>query len=308
MRQRCQTAAAMVGLVALVLCWPAMASAQGPTSKEGIIQHNAVAPARTFACGVGFTATTVGVSDHGNIARFESPAGAANQHIFQGGFEVCYTHPTFGPLSHRDFGSTESAGWGAPFIAQPNGPSTFPLIITRLAPGGLVSVQREINGNTFTGAVTAGNPTFDGTNGNGVGCDSLQECGNCGNRTIHVITRIFNHTGVTLTGVGYQEFSDFDIQATAADDFFVRTDDSILAVHGAGSEDARKGMLLQTIVLAAVADAFPLGGTPTGCATTFGVATPTALGDFEGRLRLFGSTVAPGGNTGNTFRVHYRRF
>jgi hypothetical protein len=316
MTRRYGSVGTVLGLftLTLLLVWPALGLAGDNNTPGAGTDSSAIF--RTYSGGAGFSFTSVSVSAHGNIIAFNSPAGAGNEHIrsgaFRSGYEVCYTVPGVGFFAFNDFGDTESAGWLALAISEPSGVGRFPLIIERTTPDGRARVLRRITGNSFVGPAFGG--TYD-TDFDGVGCGSLAECGNLGNRTIHVLTTVTNLTGGTLSGVAYQEVADFDISRStdgslgSASDIFVRTDDSVLAVDGTGSEDLRKGMLLQSLVLPALGDAFAFAGTPTGCSSTFGVATPTAPGDFEARVLMgFGDIPPFGGSTGSNFRVHYRRF
>lgn len=268
---------------------------------------------QVFACGTGTTATTVGVSAHGNIVRFESPAGI--EHLFGGastrsGYKLCYS--SGGPFTAAfDFGGTEG-GWGAAApVSQPNGPNTFPLEISRTTADGSVTLTRRITGNSFVGPAPTGG-TFDTGNFNGVGCDSLEECGNCTNRTIHVLTRLTNHTGAPLT-VRIVELADFQISATATNDRFIRTTDSVAAfedLSDAGADTASRGMLVQTLIVPALTGVQPSGGfgTPgvSDCAIAT-VATPTAPGNFEGALSQE-LVIGPGSTISNSIRLHYRRY
>jgi hypothetical protein len=267
-----------------------------------------------FACGGSgsFSETIVGVSRLGNITEFTSPTGA--EHIagapLRSGYQVCYATGPSGPyFTSFDFGATQ-AGWGGNVIvSQPNGPNTFPLEIARTTTDGKVRITRRFTGNSFVVPVPAGN-ILD-LNGDGQACSTMQECGNCSNRTVHVMTKVENLTGGSLFDVAVVELVDLDIGGTAGDDRFVRTSDSVFAyedLSDAGGGE-RAGLLLQGLVLPTVTGVLPSGayGAPADCAIG-SVASPTTPGNFEALLRQGFGLLGPGSSTGSSVRTHYRRF
>jgi len=275
----------------------------------------AVPSSQVFSCGASpFTQTRIGVTGHGNVAQFNSPALSGSEHIAsvstRSGYQVCYATGVGGPfLTAFDFTGAESGWAGGVTIAQPNGPSTFPLEITRTTADGRIRVTRRFTGNSFVAAVPAGN-SLDG-NGDGQACSNLDECGNCTNRSLHVLTRVTNLTAGNLFNVNVVELVNFDIDGTAGNDRFIRTQDGVFAyedLSDGGSGD-RAGMLLQSLVMPAVTQVFGAAGytAPSNCVAA-SVATPTAPGDFESLLKQSFGTLAPGANTGNNIRSHYRRF
>jgi hypothetical protein len=265
-------------------------------------------PLRLFSCGTGFTATTIGISDRGNVMRFSSPGPSGHEHLTaRSGYKLCYATTSGGPIITAFDVGTAQGGWDEGVtVSQPGGPGTFPLEITRTTADGKVQITRRFTGNSFV--ATGG--LFD-LNGDGVSCSTLAECGNCANRTLHVLTRINNLTAGTLFSVDLVEVANFDIEATAGGDRFARTADGVLAFEdGHDSGGNAHGMLLQALILPAAPRVFAAGGYAEAGATCSqaGMATPTAPGDFEAVLEIPFGSVGPGSNTGSNIRAHYRRF
>ncbi|MGH7845296.1 MAG: hypothetical protein ACREQW_09015 [Candidatus Binatia bacterium] len=274
-----------------------------------------IPPSQIFSCGSAtFTQTRFGVSNHGNIAQFNSPGLTGNEHILndepRSGYQVCYATGAGGPFfTSYDFGVDE-AGWaGAVTVSQPNGFGTFPLEITRTTADGRARILRRFTGNSFVAPVPFGN-TLD-LNGDGQACSTMEECGNCTNRTVHVLTRVTNLTGSSLFNVALTEMVDFNLSGSPAGDRFVRTQDGVFGYKDVSDSvtGGEHGMLLQTLIIPAASGVFGAGSysAPSDCAVS-SVATPTGPGDFEAVLRETFGTLGPGGNTGNDIRTHYRRF
>jgi hypothetical protein len=307
---------AMQGLaavaVAALLAWPVTALAEQPI----IAPHSTIPAGQTFSCGAGFTFLSVGVSGHGNISRFESPAG--KEHYFAGdprsGYQVCYSgNAAFVP--RFDFGSTEG-GLGAAVTVQPSGPGTFPLEITRTTSDGQITITRRITGNSF---VAAGG-LFD-LNGDGVSCSTLAECGNCTNRTVHVVTRVKNNTIVSKT-VGIVELVDVDIAGGSGTERGLQTADSVTLMQDEDDAGTNPyGLLLQSLITlpSSGSGIWPYGGyfetassgPPFDCLASVTdlpkLATPTTAGDREMVLMQFVTVPAGATNTGSV-RIHHRRY
>jgi hypothetical protein len=95
----------------------------------------------THSCGSGNSFFKIGISDHGNLVRLESPSGVVHLSANEG-YVICDNTPPFGEfVDGYDAGAVES-GCGAPTIVQPNGPNTLPLTITRLC-GGCIEFKQE---------------------------------------------------------------------------------------------------------------------------------------------------------------------
>ncbi len=317
-------ALAIISISAL-LAWPSSGMAQ----QEGVIESASIPPAQSFSCGVGgpaFSQTSFGISDHANVAQFNSPG--SHEHIVVGavrsGYQVCY-RPCVGFVcgpffTAFDAGAGEGVGFSPPLAPgafglvpprQPNGPNTFPLTICRETTDGRAVVCRRFTGNSFVAPVPPGNPLD--LNGDGVACDTLNECGNCTNRTVHVLTTVHNISGESFFLLRVAELVNFNIDGSTGDDRAVKSTDSVSIYEddsdAAGMGNTAFGMLVQTLIQPADTQVFPVGGYvfPDSCIQG-GVVTPTAIGDWEAYLMQEIVSLAPGANTGNSIRIHYRRW
>ncbi len=294
--------------VAALLAWPTGVGAQG-TNNSPVVQSTVVPAAQVFSCGAGASFLSVGISTHGNVSQFQSPAG--KEHINVGGnasgYQICKS--TGGAFSSSsDFGGFAEIGFGAAAVVQPNGPNTFPLEITRTTTDGQITMTRRITGNSF---VAAGG-LFD-LNGDGVSCSTLAECGNCTNRTIHVLTRVTNNTPSVMT-VRYIEGVDFDISGSFGNERASRTNHSVIAwedLSDASADADAHGMLMQ-MLLPLATDTTSVDGTfhlvaPDADCTVAGIATPTGPSD-TGQYVMQQRVIAPFSTDTGSLRVHLRRF
>ena len=224
----------------------------------------------TFAIGT----LTYCVSEHGNIARFSSPA-AAPEHIRIGvireGYAVCAaTAAGAAPAISYDSANAE-AGWQAAVtIVQPNGANTLPLCITRRTLGNL----------------------------------EVQQCFShiANEREVDITMTVRNLSGATRYNVMMDRYFDGDIAADPGDDRYTRSTDAVWGEDG-----------IHTLVLANISGlAYPhtaavhtFGGFLANACNQASVATPTAAGDFVGRVSYqFGNLVA---NAVRSVRVQYRK-
>ena len=129
------------GAVALApLAGVGRTAAQEPRTNAPFSCHNS---------GSGATALNVCVSQHGNLVKFEAPAGVDHigpQNLFKDGYAVCTGNlPTTPNVSHGyDTGGVE-AGFGAATVIQPNGPNTLPLTIVRDTTNGIFSLTQKFS-------------------------------------------------------------------------------------------------------------------------------------------------------------------
>jgi hypothetical protein len=118
-------------------------AAQEPLSTAPYSCHNK---------GSGASAFNVCVSAHGNLVKFETPAGVDHigiGNVFKDGYAICTgSLPTIPNVSHGyDTGGIE-AGFGAATIVQPNGPNTFPLTIVRQTTNGIFELSQKFTLDT----------------------------------------------------------------------------------------------------------------------------------------------------------------
>jgi len=261
---------------------------------------------RTYSCGGGSRFTSFTISSAGNVLTITSPAGVTHNWDDHSGYQVCYTVAGVGELRAYDLGFHGETNFGAPAVLSGCVGSTFPCEITRVTSDGRVRVTRRFTGNSFVGPVPAGNTTYDSVNANGQGCDVLGECGNCTNRTLHVVTRVHNLTGSTLGDVDVIDMTSWAMDGTVDGDIADRTADSVTARE-------TNGLLLQALIpnasteTAITANETSLVG-GVACSGPISIATPTAAGNFEGVLFQHFGDLGAGANTGNNIRTHYRRY
>ena len=222
----------------------------------------------TFAIGT----ITYCVSEHGNIVRFTSPA-AAPEHIRIGvireGYAVCSSAVAGGAQQvSYDSGNVE-AGWQAAVTITQPVPNALPLCITRRTTSNI----------------------------------ELQQCfsHNANEKEVVVTMTVRNVSGATRFNVMMDRYFDGDIAGDAGDDRYTRSAD---AVWG---EDGQHALVLRDINgLAAPAHSTAVhtfGGFVAASCGQASVATPTANGDFVGRLSYrFGNLVA---NAVRSVRVQY---
>jgi len=224
----------------------------------------------TFAIGT----VTYCVSEHGNIARFTSPA-AAPEHIRVGvireGYAVCAANAVgAAPVVAYDSANVE-AGWQVPVtISQPNGPNTLPLCITRRTTGNL----------------------------------ELQQCFShiTNEREVDITMTLRNLSGATRYNVMMDRYFDGDIAADPADDRYARSFDAVWGSDGLYSLALAD---INGTAFAHTTAVHTFVGFLANACNQASVATPTGVGDFVGRLSYqFGTLTA---NAARSVRVQYRK-
>src|SRR5581483_6781594 len=164
-----------IGVLTAALVVTASALSRSSSSpKQGRGPDHATPTAFTFTGGT----TTVGVSIHGNINQFESPAGY--EHIGVGslseGYVVCYTGPG-GAVQGFDTGDDDNGVFGTETIVG-------------------TSITRSTNGPSGDGGALRLKQTFSYT--------SLS-------RTLQIQNLLTNVSGVSLTNLVFRRQVDFDI-------------------------------------------------------------------------------------------------
>jgi hypothetical protein len=257
----------LLGLAALLAANSAFAQqSEQPSAPVVEASTNCFA---TFAIGT----ITYCVSEHGNIARLTSPA-AAPEHIRIGvireGYAVCGATVAGGaPQVAYDSGNVE-AGWQAAVtIVQPGGANTLPLCITR-----------RTNSNL-----------------------EVQQCFShvANEKEIVVTMTVRNVSGATRYNVMMDRYFDGDIAGTAGNDRYTRSLDAGWAdegLHGLALRDIN-GVFAPAHTTAV----HTFVGFNAATCNQATIATPTALGDYVGRLSYqFGNLLA---NASRTVRVQY---
>jgi len=97
--------------------------------------------------GAGPTLMTVCISQHGNLSKFESPAGFDQiglGNLWRDGYSVCTGNlPNFPNVPEGYDAGASEAGFGPPVIVQPNGTNTLPLTITRTTTDGVYELKQS---------------------------------------------------------------------------------------------------------------------------------------------------------------------
>ncbi|MGH7846175.1 MAG: matrixin family metalloprotease [Candidatus Binatia bacterium] len=256
-----------------------------------------------LACGAApFTFMNAGIWPlGGNLVRFESPQGF--EHIQLGslreGYIMCYSGG--GGVAY-DL-TYDSAGFFDPSISQPSGPGTFPLEFFRTTTDGLLQLRQRFTGNSF---VATGNGSLD-LNGDGLLCNVPGECGNCTNRTVHLLMEVTNLSASPINNVVLVRAADLKVDSQPAANRFIRTADSVTAWVDSEGGETHHGVLMQGITGAVPPESLVqtiAQSEAINCNVT-SVATP-ATGTFVGKLRWPLGTLAPGET--KQVRMHYRRW
>ncbi len=98
--------------------------------------------------GSGAKTMNICISSHGNVVKFEAPAGfeqIGQANLFRDGYAICTGSP---PANfYYDVGASE-AGFGVPVIDQPKGANTLPLTITRDTTDGIWRLSQKFSRDT----------------------------------------------------------------------------------------------------------------------------------------------------------------
>jgi hypothetical protein len=231
----------------------------------------------TFVSGAAEELVRICISKHGNLIKFESPAGF--EHVRNGdlqeGYILCRDFTT--PVGF-DIGNLED-GFNDGTVSQPGGPGTLPITVTRTSLDGLFQLTQ-----TFTW-----DPTFN---------------------RVFIQMRVKNVSSAKQFGVTLIRMADFDIGENVTGTFdneWAQTLDSVFAWNDFGSltgTAAPQGLRLSAVTrktfhgpeITAVGDA--------SCAPIL-VPTPTN-DDLAGRMNYSLGTIAR--NATKTVVFAYRRY
>jgi hypothetical protein len=247
--------------------------------------------AKCFNSGTGANKLTACVSDHGNLVKFESPAGfdhIGQQNLFRDGYAICTGNlPTIPNESHGyDTGGIE-AGFGPATIVDPS-----PLTISRDTTNGVFRLIQKFR------------------------VDKKE-------KEVLIEMTLMNISGVAREAIKLQRAFEGDVDNNNnAHAFFGRTVDSAFEwvdQPAASSGAAGHGLMLTAVdmgvdhatVVNTIADYNPTGSgqrTGNGCIVFFqGVATPASNGaNLVGRV-IYGLGTIPAGGQ-KTVSVSYRRY
>lgn len=243
--------------------------------------------------GSGTAKVSICISNHGNMVKFESPAGfeqIGQLNTFRDGYSICTGNlPTVPNISHGyDAGGVE-AGFTAPTITQPNGPNTFPLTITRDTTDGVFRLKQSYK------------------------LDKVE-------RDLTITMNLENISSADQNFVKLARYFEGDVDNNDAAGRFGANNESVWAWlntptgHGLMLSNPTPSFDAVTTVHS-VADHNPVGGgmrTGNGCIVFAGqVATPTDPASVNGanlvgRVLYGMGTIRAGGD--KTVKVLYRRF
>jgi hypothetical protein len=237
-----------------------------------------VAP-QCFTSGSGRYFMKFCISSGGSITLFESPLGQTNINGREG-YVVCADGDD--NAIGFDAGVAE-AGWAGASASQPNGPGTFPLIVTRTSLDGRIELKQ-----TFTRNIL--------------------------DRGVDIKMDVKNTSAVVMANVKLDRYFDGDIGGSASDDEWRSTFESVWA-RTPQTPQVVPNMLLLTTNMAVIgmtgrSEYFaywnPLGSGPK-TARTCGIGGYYEMtGDGVGRLQTMLGSLDPGQTKSLTFR--YRRF
>ena len=232
-------------------------SASSATDKsEGEVSIQSTTVKASFASGTGANRLSVKVSDHGNLASFESPAG--QEAVFGGneGYVLCTGD---GATVHgHDTGSVEG-GFGTPTFSQPNGAGTFPLTVTRNTTGGAFELKQVWAKPDAT------------------------------EKDVTVTMTLKNLSSAALSGVTLVRTGDFDV-GTSATDRGAATNDSVWQWDDVRATDSPPVGLMLTALTFGTSHAGRMDvqsfWVESGRRNCYGTSdnTPTAEGDYAMRM------------------------
>jgi len=231
-------------------------------------QHN------VFTIGTGATFMQVCFSEEGTLMQFESPAGF--EHLRAGGSGEGYALCSRTGV-HGFAASVAEDGFGPPTSTQPGGPGTFPLTSTRTTTDGIFQLTQTFSRDSSQLALIL-------------------------SMTLKTLS------SVAQSSVQLSRYFHGALDNDAGDDKYSRTPDTVvekesygvmLTAQTFGTGHTIAGEKFQDWTSASG------GGTARGC-TAIGQPTPTAPGDFVGRVTYNLGTINPGSS--KTVKMVYRRF
>jgi hypothetical protein len=218
------------------------------------------------------------LSDHGNVVRFESPAGIQQIAGGEEGYILC--DATTGTVYH-DTGTVED-GFGPPTIIQPNGVNSFPFTVVRTTLDGQFTLSQ-----TFTRA----RPRTVGDN------------------ELRIQSDVANNTA-TSHQLQLTRYVNADADGSPAHDIFGRTRDAVLAWDSASEVgDSGNGLAMTSLAYKAgtrpqaAVEEYP--GTRTACGAS-SLVTPRHGTNLVGEL-THGGLVGPMGK-GKKGSDHFTTF
>jgi hypothetical protein len=222
---------------------------------------------RCWQAGSGASFFKVCISKHGNVVGLQSPAG--QEHIRVGqimeGYLVCLKLTPESPRRvYFDAGNHENGGWLEPYLTTNN-----PTKIYRKSPDGRLELVQEFVRDLL-------------------------------HRNLTINMTLINRSTETLYDVNLDRYVDLDINNTWLEDVFDRGSQAVLA-----TESGRQVSLTELSPMpSTIAVHSGGGGFGINVCNAPSVTTPTAAGDWIGRISFNFGTVAAGAS--KTVKLRYR--
>jgi hypothetical protein len=252
------------------------ASSLSPTTdkSEGDISLQSTAARASFASGAGKNFLGVGVSNHGNLVYFESPA--QRESVFTEGYVLCSNGTS--TVHGHDTGTREGR-FGPPTFSQPNA-GAFPLTVTRNTTDGKFRLKQVWTKPDAT------------------------------EKDVTVTMTVTNRSNSTINDVILSRVADLDVGGTTSD-YGAQTTDSLFQWDDDFADFTDRpttGVMVTALTLGAV-HLGVIEGTNikrNACIDGFSVATPvTTKADLTSRLNYELQDMAAGAS--RTVKVAYGR-
>ncbi len=265
----------LVRALAFVLCClPGLGRAQQrPSDRPGEPENTGCFD--TFTSGSGADLFKICVSRHGNLVRFESPAG--QEHIRNGTIIEGYSLCSIGIVSGYDTAQDE-AGFDNGMVGQPGGPGTLPITVTRRTLDGLFELKQTLDWSPAEKEVT-------------------------------ITMQVKNVSGASASGVVLHRIVDMDIAANVTGSFdnhwAVTSETAFAWLDPQESVGVGRGLALTALSLkTGHAAQATLDFSNASC---FIVGDPTpSVGDLGARVSYFLGDIGSGKT--KTVKFVYRRF
>ena len=263
---------------------PAQSATVGQKGEQNLIASpSSATPHRTFTSGTGNTGFRYAVSLHGNVVNLESPiftdtsGNPLYRHLFGGEGYAVSMNTTIGRVTYWDAGFSEATGCSG---------------TSRSWSSTVVESGLNANGTTLTRST----------------CDGAWQLIQTFTRNIvnHelTITMTLKNTsgGQNYTDVELARYFDGDIDSSTGGDRYNRTFDSVHAQESTFDNLMLTALTFNTAHLTAV---HTFSSWNRAVTTQASAATPTAAGDFVGRITYQLGTV--NNNTQRIVKVLYKR-
>jgi hypothetical protein len=235
-------------------------------------------PFRTFTFGTGPTGFRYAVSSHGNVVKIESPiyAGAPFQHLFGDEGYALSVPTSIGTVTYWDAGSFEATGcsgtsrsW-SPTVTE-SGFNANGTTLTRSTCDGAFQLVQTFARNTV-------------------------------NHELTITMTVKNTSGFNYTNTQLSRYFDGDIDRDFGDDIYSRTIDSVY-----GQDTSLDNLMLTALTfnINHTTSVHTASGWNAAVTTQASVATPTAAGDYVGRITYSLGTI--NNNTQKIVKVLYKR-